>query len=201
MYNHKRGTLVHDHWGSYFKYPDAKHGLCNAHHLRELKFLHEVQGFNWASRMSDLLIEIHDKKEDAKSKELTRFNKAAINLLTKTYQDVLTQGKRSQAAKGTKDSGNLLKRLTLNQAETLLFMNDFTVPFSNNQAEQDARMMKVQQKISGGFRRLMGAKNFCLNRSIISTAIKNKKNILKVFQWVFQGRLTLNRLIPAEGYS
>lgn len=196
-----RGTLIHDHWGSYFKYPDARHGLCNAHHLRELKFLHEVQGFNWANRMSDLLIAIHDKRENAKDKGLTAFNKSTINSFTKTYQDILAQGKRGQAAKGTKDSGNLLKRLKLHQAETLLFMNDFSVPFSNNQAEQDARMMKVQQKITGGFRTFMGAKNFCLNRSIISTAIKNKKNILKIFQWVFQGKLTLNRLIPTEGYS
>lgn len=196
-----KGTLIHDHWGSYFKYPDAKHGLCNAHHLRELKFLHEVQGFNWANRMSDLLIDIHDKRENAKSKGLRCFNKSAINSFTKTYQDILAQAKRGQAAKGTKDSGNLLKRLTLHQAETLLFMHNFAVPFSNNQAEQDARMMKVQQKITGGFRTFMGAKNFCLNRGIISTAMKNKKNILKIFQWAFQGRLTLNRLVPAEGYS
>ncbi|MDB6095928.1 MAG: Transposase [Francisellaceae bacterium] len=196
-----QGTLVHDHWSSYFKYPDAKHGLCNAHHLRELKFLYEVQGFNWANRMSDLLMKIHDKKEIAKSKGLAGFSKYAINSFIKSYQDILVQGKRAQAAKGTKDAGNLLKRLSLRQAETLLFMHDFTVPFSNNQAEQDARMMKVQQKITGGFRTFMSAKNFCLNRSIISTAIKNNKNILKIFQWVFQNKLTLNRLIPAEGYS
>ena len=196
-----KGTLIHDHWASYFKYDYVRHSLCNAHHLRELKFLHEVQEFKREKKMSDLLIEIHDKREKAKIKGFACFNKATINAFTRTYQDILAQGKRGQAVRGTKDSGNLLKRLRLHQSETLLFMHDFTVPFSNNQAEQDARMMKVQQKITGGFRTLRGAKNFCLNRSIISTAIKNKKNLLKIIQWVFQGRLTLNRLVPAEAYG
>jgi len=148
-----------------------------------------------------ILVEINDKREATKEKGFTHFNKCTLDLFTARYQEILAQGKRAQAARGTKDAGNLLKRLTFRQAETLLFMHDFSVPFSNNQAEQDARMMKTQQKITGGFRTLIGAENFCLNRSIISTAVKNKKNILKVLQWVFKGTLTLNRLIPAEGYG
>ena len=192
-----KGITVHDHWNSYFKYNHVRHALCNAHHLRELKFVYKVQGFKWAKRMSDLLVEIYKSRKDVKVKGQNSFDTITIASFTKRYQEILDFGKCEQAVRGTNDSKNLLNRLDINRKETLLFMNNFEVPFSSNRAEQDIRMAKVQQKITGGFRTKKGADNFASNRTITSTAIKNGKNVLKIFQWLFQGRLTFNRLVPA----
>lgn len=113
------------------------------------------------------------------------------------YHGIIKLGQREQSIRGTLDSKNLLKRLNRYYQETLLFMQDYAVPFTNNQGEQDIRMIKVHQKITGGFRTIDGAKAFCVNRSIISTAIKNGKNILNILRQAFLGKLKLSQLITA----
>jgi transposase len=193
-----KGTMIHDHWKSYFKYTQPNHALCNAHHLRELKYIHEIQGFKWAAEMTDLLLRMRNNRKLAVQNNKSFFPKQTITKYINAYNFVIKKGKTEQAIRGTLDSKNLLKRFEKYSKETLLFIHDFNVPFSNNQGEQDIRMHKVKQKISGGFRTSKGAKAFCTNRGIISTAIKNGKNVLDILQKNFQNILSIEYLTDSS---
>jgi transposase len=192
------GTMVHDCWRSYFKFKKAIHALCNQHHLRELKYINEVQNLRWAKEMSDLLLEINRKKKRAIRNGRRRFYKKTKQDFITRYNNIIDKGQMEQSSRGTKDSKNLLHRLYKYQKETLLFMEDFRVPFTNNQAERDIRMEKVQQKITGGFRTLAGAKNSCTIRGVMSTVAKNGKNILDVLEKAFLGKLKLQHVISTS---
>ncbi len=176
-----KGTAVHDHWFPYFAYTQVVHGLCNAHHLRELTFVEEQEKEEWASEMKKLLLKAKKLVESNFDKgylpegiraEIEK-EYATIALKGLTYHLKLPplpsnkRGKRKQRA-----GKNLLDRLVDKLNCVLRFMYDFTVPFTNNLGEQDIRMMKVKQKISGCFRTLEGGKIFCRIRSYISTARK-----------------------------
>jgi len=190
------GRAIHDFWRPYFSYSCA-HGLCNAHHLRELIFVHEQHGQDWADKMIDCLLDI--KKAVALAKPTTdHLTKAQVRDFEARYQSILDQGyaqnplspapagKKRGRRKKTKPR-NLLERLDEHRQEALAFMYDFRVPFDNNLAERDIRMMKVQQKISGMFRSEEGAKAFCRIRSYISTARKNAMGALDAIARVFTG--------------
>lgn len=191
------GRAIHDHWKPYFTYTTCKHGLCNAHHLRELIFVHEQHGQRWAQRMIDCLLVIKKAVDECRTDHL---RKSKIRAFEALYQEALNEGYvenplPEQAPLGEKKRGrpkktkprNLLERLDAYRKETLAFMYDFNVPFDNNQAERDVRMTKVQQKISGTFRTTAGANAFCRTRSYISTAKKNAVNILDAIRDAFLG--------------
>jgi transposase len=197
IFKRYQGIMIHDHWRSYFRYTEAKHALCNAHHLRELKYINEVQGLKWAKTMSDLLIEIYDRKQRSISRGWHKFYSKTKMKFIERYMDIIHSGQQEQSFRGTLDSKNLLKRLKEHYQGALLFMENYEVPFTNNQGERDIRMIKVHQKITGGFRTISGAKTFCINRGVISTAIKNGKNILNVLRQSFLGKLKLPQLIAA----
>ena len=195
------GRAIHDFWKPYFSYGCA-HGLCNAHHLRELIFVHEQYQQDWADTMIDCLLDI--KKTVALAKPTTdHLTKARIRDFEARYQSILDQGyaqnplspapagKKRGRWKKTKPR-NLLERLDEHRQEALAFMYDFRVPFDNNLAERDIRMIKVQQKISGLFRTEEGAKAFCRIRSYISTARKNGLGALEAIARV----LTSNPFVP-----
>jgi hypothetical protein len=190
------GRAIHDFWKPYFGY-DCAHGLCNAHHLRELIFVHEQHQQDWADAMIDCLLDIKAAVDQARP-TANHLTKAQIRDFEARYQSILNQGyaqnplspaqagKKRGRRKKTK-SRNLLERLDGHRQEALAFMYDFSVPFDNNLTERDIRMMKVQQKISGTFRSQEGAKAFCRIRSYISTARKNAVAAMDAIARVFSG--------------
>jgi len=198
------GRAIHDFWKPYFGY-SCLHGLCNAHHLRELIFVHEQHQQDWADHMIACLLDIKDAVGQAKQ---TRDHLAEkqIQAFEARYQQVLDEGyaqnplpplppnaKKKRGRRKKSKPRNLLERLDEHRKEALAFMYDFTVPFDNNQAERDIRMMKVQQKISGMFRTEDGAKAFCRIRSYISTARKNAVGAMDALTRLFGG----NPFVPA----
>ena len=192
-----KGRAIHDHWKPYYTYTGCSHGLCNAHHLRELTFVHEVVGQDWARLMKDLLLRIKSDVDIAKAgnraalddKEIARFASRYTTIIAKGLavnpSPIPVPGRRGRP-KDTK-AGNLVRRLKVHRRESLAFMYDFSVPFENNLAERDLRMMKVQQKISGTFRGDAGGDNFCRIRSYVSTARKNFLSALDALAMAISG--------------
>jgi len=192
------GRAIHDFWKPYFRY-SCSHGLCNAHHLRELIFVHEQHQQAWADHMIDCLLDIKDAVDLARQ-TTDRLEEKQIQDFEAHYQRILDEGyaqnplspqpagkKKKRGRRKKTKPRNLLERLEEHRAEALAFMYDFNVPFDNNQAERDLRMMKVQQKISGTFRTEDGAKAFCRIRSYISTARKNAVGAMDALTRLFSG--------------
>lgn len=181
---HFRGKLCHDHWKPYFTYEDIFHLLCNAHHLRELERAWKQDGQKWAEKMQKLLLKMNEVVYEAGG-ALTELEAEKWRI---RYRKILKDGEvecppspprknkdGSVSKKKPKqsESRNLLERLRDFEAATLEFLIDPDVPFTNNLGERDIRMTKVQQKISGCFRSMEGARNFCRIRSYLSTCKKN----------------------------
>jgi len=198
------GRAIHDFWKPYFGY-SCLHGLCNAHHLRELIFVHEQHQQDWADHMIDCLLDIKDAVDQARQ-TVDHLDEKQIRNFETRYQQILDEGyarnplpplpakaKRKRGRRKKSKPRNLLERLDEHRTEALAFMYDFNVPFDNNQAERDIRMMKVQQKISGMFRTEDGAKAFCRIRSYISTARKNTVGAMDALTRLFSG----NPFVPA----
>ncbi len=195
------GTAVHDGWSSYFKFK-CKHALCNAHHIRDLLFIHEENKQSWAKDLIDQLIDIKETVDRRKPIHCN-LDLAEINDFEDRYDHIIERAKlenpppitsnsqgpiKKRGKKKKTKAQNLLERLQKYRREVLAFMYDFEVPFDNNQAERDLRMMKVQQKISGNFRSWDGAKIFCRIRGYISTVKKNSSSVIDAIQGVFEGK-------------
>lgn len=192
------GRLIHDFFKPYFTY-DCQHALCNAHHLRELKFIEEECKQEWAKHMANLLVAINKKVKQHKANKI-ELSPVKIQSYERCYDEIIMMGlwhpdnipkppeklKRGYA-KQTK-AKNLLDRLRFHREKVLAFMYDTSIPFTNNQAEQDIRMLKVKQKVSGCFRSYEGSQWFARIKSYISTAKKQKQNILQVLKNAFDGR-------------
>jgi transposase len=192
------GRAIHDHFPPYLNY-SCDHALCNAHHLRELTFIHEQKHQAWAGEMKQLLVKIKQTVDQAAATGANALSTAQQRKFERTYDRLISEGMQlleNQQSQRTGKRGpvkqskakNLLDRLSHHKRETLAFMSDFAVPFDNNQAERDLRMVKVQQKISGCFRTDEGAKNFCRIRGYISTVKKQGRHVLSAIVSVFAGK-------------
>jgi transposase len=184
------GIVVHDHWKPYYTMAGVLHALCNAHHLRELKALVEIEKEDWARRMQRLLRRAGHATNLAREQGVP-LKPALIALTERCYDGILADGlafhENQPALAKAKRRGrqprrvghNLLLRLSTRKPDVLRFLTDPKVPFTNNLAERDGRMMKLRQKISGGFRSEDGAKDFAVIRSLLSTARKQGWNMLQ----------------------
>ncbi len=197
------GVAVHDGWKPYRAYSQAIHALCAGHHLRELLAAQEA-GQAWASGMSALLLDMHDAVEQAKTAGLDTLTEAALGELHTSYRGIIALGYQenpglaqgaAQRIKRTK-AQNLLLRLDERQDEALRFAHDFQVPFTNNLSEQDIRMVKLQQKISGCWRTEQGAERYLRMRSYISTARKQRQRPLIVLAQLTAGEAWLPASAP-----
>ncbi len=189
-----RGTRVHDHWKPYYVY-DCTHGLCNAHHLRELTFAFEEDGQRWAEEMRKLLLEMNTAVKTAggglKPAEAAQWHKRYRDVLGEADRECplpTAQGRPKQGRMKRSKSRNLLERLRDYEEDALRFLENGKVPFTNNQGERDIRMTKVQQKISGCFRSMEGAKIFCRIRSYLSTCRKNGVGVGEALDLLFCGK-------------
>ena len=181
------GIAVHDHWKPYYTLTGVLHALCNAHHLRELQALIDIEKEDWARKMRCLLRRACHATNLAREYGVT-LNPRFIALTDRCYDAILTEGfayheaqdplisaaakARRRGRQPRRTGHNLLLRLRDRKLDVLRFLTDPGVPFTNNLAERDGRMMKVRQKISGGFRSIKGAEDFAVIRTLISTARK-----------------------------
>ena len=192
-----RGTAVHDAWASYWGYPCA-HALCNAHLLRELTGLQEQKHQPWAAQAIALLGEIKQTVEAAKAAGASALTPVQCRFFEARYEYVLHWGRVANPAPPVAASPkrgrpkqsaaqNLLERMARHRVSVLAFLYDFSVPFDNNLAERDLRMIKVHQKVSGCFRSFSGAAQFCRIRGYLSTLRKQGVDVLAALRRVFAG--------------
>lgn len=198
IFPHRKGRSIHDGYQSYYQFPGTEHGLCNAHHRRELTFVHERYEQDWADDLSDLLSEIKKTVEMAQQQGQQALSQAQMKDFEARYDQLLEVGYRANPPpadpppkkRGRKKQSkpqNLLDRLRDHKQEVLAYMHDFKVPFDNNQAERDLRMVKLKQKVSGCLRTKEGAELFCQIRSYTSTARKNEQSALTALRMALVG--------------
>jgi transposase len=198
------GTSVHDGLASYQGYP-CQHALCNVHHLRELTFLEEVLKQPWARDMKDLLLDMKQAVQQAREAGRHELDVLALGRFHRRYDGLIDQGyaanpppavpKKVHGGRTKQNPArNLLDRLSSNKWQVLAFVTDFAVPFDNNQAERDLRMIKVQQKVSGCFRTDTGVAVFCRIRSYLSTLRKQGGNLLLALEHTLSGHPILPAL-------
>ena len=187
-----QGILCHDHWKPYYKF-ECTHALCNAHHIRELTRAWEQDNQQWAKNMKNLLETINRKVNDAggaldaqeSQKYLLKYRALLREAEIECPQPERPKGKRGRIKKSK--PRNLLERLRDYEQDVLRFIDNELVPFSNNLGENDIRMTKVQQKISGCFRSIDGAHIFCRIRSYLSTCRKNGIKSSQALELLFNG--------------
>jgi transposase len=201
-----RGTpsvAVHDNWSNYFGY-EGEHALCNAHQGRELKFLAEECHQGWAKRLHELLLEGKHRVDLAKAAGRTKVSRGLLQKIRRRYEVLVGQGLRANPPPRRVSGGpsrgrikkskarNLAERLRRYRVETLRYLSDFSVPYDNNLADRDLRMMKVQQKISGTYRSATGAMGFCRIRSLVSTVKKQGASAIATPSLIFDGNSDLS---------
>lgn len=195
-----KGTLIHDHWKPYYTYQNCQHALCNAHHIRELEWVIEQKpSYTWAKSMQELLLEMNESVNQTENNVLdgavALIYRERFRAIIQTGEEEMpppppepNQSKRKGREKKSKER-NLLERLRDFEEDVLRFMENAQIPFTNNQGENDIRMTKVQQKISGCFKSLDGAKIFCRVRSYLLTAQKHGINPTQALKTLFEGKL------------
>ena len=197
-----KGNAMRDGWKAYRKYNKSGQALCNTHHHRELIGVIENDKQDWGQEMIDLLYDIKKKKEALIRDGFNTMAKEKIMAFETKYRTILDKGfaenpappppiEKKQGKIKQSKTKNLLDRLDQDQAAVLKFMHDFCVPFTNNEAEQAIRMIKVWQKVSGSFRSEQGPLIFCRLRGYFSTVRKQGLPVLKKIQEAFMGAASI----------
>jgi transposase len=188
------GIAHHDGWRPYRAY-DVVHSLCNAHHLRELDEIAWISYQFWAGDMTALLCDVKAMVETAKAAGATSLSAGTLHSIRIRYGLVIAAGRLTNPGPPSlkrhgyeKKAYNLLVRLDTQRGDVLRFATDFRASFDNNQAERDIRMVKLQQKISGSWRTLAGARTYCAIRSYVSTLRKQNEDILGGLRLLFDGK-------------
>lgn len=206
--SNRRGKSVHDDWAAYYTYQNAEHVACNAHHLREFAFLQERYPQDWEGAMVEHLLTIKKAVDEAAAQGQSCLTQERLCAFETRYDELIQQGlalnpvpERPPGQRGKLKQPppkNLLDRLQKHKAAVLAFMYDFKVPFDNNLAERDIRMVKLKQKISGCFRSEDGAKVFCSIRSYLSTARKNGVSTFEALKLALRGSPYIPDFLPAS---
>jgi transposase len=193
-----RHWVMHDHWPPYFTYKECRHALCNQHLLRELKFLAQERQEAWAGNLKRYLQHCHQRRQ----KE-GLLGKAQFLWVRARFRSLVRAGRKDHPRRTGRQrqspAANLLDRLEGFEGSLLAFLREPAVPFTNNQAEQDIRMLKVRQKISGGFRTLTGARRFARIRGYLSTCRKQGRNLWTALQQAIAGEPFIPQPSPAPG--
>jgi len=194
------GTSVHDGWRAYFHYA-CQHALCVVHLLRELTYLAEEQGLAWAAELITLLLDMKAACDQARAHGFASLHPLEVADWQAQFVAIVRQADATtpyaQAPPGHKGrvkqsaARNLLDRLLADQQAVLAFLHRLVVPFDNNQAERDVRMVKVQQKVSGSFRSPAGALAFCRIRGYLSTLRKQGVHLLNALEATLRGHPVL----------
>jgi transposase len=214
------GNAVHDHWASYFKHENCEHSLCNTHHVRELLYAHEQYQQAWAHKLIECLLEANDEVTAAKAKGRSSLPPDRLEYFSERYSRILRNGReelnnlpapakapdpepgeeapKQRGRKKQHKVKNLHDRLVEHKKQTLAFMHNFDIPFTNNQAERDIRMSKVKQKVSGCFRSILGAQMYARLRSFASTAAKQGHKAVEAFTALFKGDETFIRNLTEQ---
>lgn len=182
------GTLMHDHLIGLYHFK-CSHAECNAHGLRYLKSAHQQQDREWAVEMISFLVEVHRKRKALLENGESAFATSEVAAYFTRYDEILENGKKEflldEKPDYNGDDMKLLRRLAKFKKEHLMFITDFRVPFDNNLAERDLRMVKAKTKISGGFRSYHGAEEYAVIKSYLSTLRKNKRNLFEGIKLAF----------------
>lgn len=193
-----RGNAIHDRYEAYLQWTDCTHGFCNAHLLRDLTSIEELTGQNWPTQTKALLSEMNTAVSLAKFTGQTQLAQDCLTAFEARYDQWVRRGLQSNRLpiKEPGKSGrprasparNLAEALRDHKDKVILFARDFAVPFDNNLAERDLRMMKVKQKVSGCFRSIVGARTFATIRGYVSTARKQGHRAIDALRAVFDNR-------------
>jgi transposase len=190
------GRAMHDRWASYDTFA-CQHRLCKAHLIRDLTFLAEVHELDWAATLRELLLNMHAAAQEWQAQGVGHLPDDEYTTWLIHYFEILRQGfaalppvdpvpKRKGKPK-QHPAKNLLDVLLCRAEQILGFAADTSEDFTNNQREQDLRMAKVHEKISGGFRSEAGATAFCALRSFISTLRKQGHRAFAAIHSIFLG--------------
>lgn len=202
LYN---GIAIHDCWPAYFKFTDVNHGLCVTHLLRELTGIFENSPDQvWADTMIKHLLLMKTYKDNFIANDLLEMKPLYLEHFLKRYDEIIDEGVKvnplaeiSQPKRGRPKKGKvraLLHRLSIHKESVCLFLTNFNVPFTNNQAERDIRMAKVKKKIAGTFRTPEGAQTFVKVMAYTSTLSKHGVGSFESIKAVIKGN-ALNLLL------
>lgn len=183
------GTVVHDHEAKFYGY-GKNDATCGAHLCRELKGLEELGKVEWGGRMRAFMLEMDAQKEEDLAGNKTACDPLRLRLYETCYDELVAQGAEilktmRKKSLGQDDLRKMVKRLCKYKDAYLLFMRDYRIPFTNNQAERDVRHCKTKEKISGCFRSWSGLKTYCLVRSLIDTTRKRGQNVMLALRACF----------------